>query len=45
MVKDKTLAENFLKREGRLNRLRYFKRNVVLVIATFILMFIHITSI
>ena len=40
MVKDKTLAENFLKREGRLNRLRYFKRNVVLVIVTFILMFI-----
>ena len=41
MVKDKTLAENFFKREGRLNRLRYFKRNVVLAIVTFILMFIN----
>ena len=34
MVKDKTLAENFLKREGRLNRWRYFKRTVILALVT-----------
>ena len=34
MVEDKTVAENFLKREGRLNRWRYFKRNLVLGLVT-----------
>ena len=39
MVNDKTIPEIFFKREGRLNRLRYFKRNLVLGIVSGVIMF------
>lgn len=37
---DKTFQENFLKLEGRLNRLRYFKRNLALSVMQFLIGFV-----
>ena len=37
-MKDKTIPEIFFKREGRLNRLRYFKRNLVIALIMFVAM-------
>ncbi|MBR5913216.1 MAG: DUF805 domain-containing protein [Selenomonadaceae bacterium] len=42
-MNDKTIPEIFFKREGRLNRWRYFKRNVVLgIISSFIMVVIEL---
>lgn len=41
-MNDKTIPEIFFKREGRLNRWRYFKRNVVLgIISSFIMVVLN----
>ena len=42
MVRDNGLAENFFRRDGRLNRLRYFKRNVVVFLAAIVILFVVI---
>ena len=42
-TEDKTLQEMFLKNTGRLNRLRYFKRSLVMILVTFVIDFILIT--
>ena len=34
---DNSFAENFLRRDGRLNRLRYFKRNLVILLLYFVI--------
>ena len=39
-MNDKTIPEIFFKREGRLNRLRYLKRNLVIGLVSGIIMFI-----
>lgn len=39
-MNDKTILEIFFKREGRLNRLRYFKRNLVIGLASAVIMFV-----
>ena len=36
-VHDETVEEMFLKRDGRLNRLRYFKRSMVIFLASMII--------
>lgn len=38
-VKDSGIAENFFRRDGRLNRLRYFKRSMLLAFVSFIILF------
>ena len=38
-VKDKGLVENFLKRDGRLNRWRYFKRSMFVAFVSFMILF------
>lgn len=38
-VKDKGFVENFLKRDGRLNRWRYFKRSMLIAFITLIILF------
>ncbi|MBR0261696.1 MAG: hypothetical protein IJQ85_07875 [Selenomonadaceae bacterium] len=48
-VKDDGFVENFLKRDGRLNRWRYFKRTALLVVSeviilTFLAAFFEFTS-
>ena len=39
-VKDVGFAENFLKRDGRLNRWRFFKRNLAVALMAFVPMLI-----
>lgn len=39
-MNDKTIPEIFFKREGRLNRWRYFKRNLVIGLASAVIMFV-----
>ncbi len=36
-VKDSGIAENFFRREGRLNRWRYFKRSITIALVSFII--------
>ena len=43
-VEDSTIQDMFLKTTGRLNRLRYFKRNVVVVLVAFIAFFLGAAS-
>ena len=39
MVKDEGIFENFFRRDGRLNRWRYFKRNLVIFFVAMIILF------
>ena len=39
-TEDKTMQEMFLKNTGRLNRLRYFKRSLVVMLVAFVINFI-----
>ena len=41
---DRGIVENFFRRDGRLNRLRYFKRNVVLFVVELIILTVITTA-